>query len=104
MPPGDRVFPLMSNQKVNDYLKEIAGICGIEQRVTFHTGRHTFATTITLENGVPLETVQKMLGHADIRTTQLYAKITKKKIKNDMEAINDNINLQFNAKVYLNVG
>ena len=77
----------MSNQKVNDYLKEIAAICGIEQRVTFHLARHTFATTVTLEHGVPIETVSKLLGHTDIKTTQIYARITKRKIESDMNRL-----------------
>ena len=81
------VFPLQSNQKVNVYLKMIAGFCGIEQRVTFHLARHTFATTVTLEKGVPIETVSKMLGHSDIRTTQIYARVTRKKIETDMNIL-----------------
>ena len=84
---SERIFPLMSNQKVNDYLKEIAAICGIEQRVTFHLARHTFATTVTLEHGVPIETVSKLLGHTDIKTTQIYARITKRKIESDMNRL-----------------
>ncbi|MEB2780467.1 site-specific integrase [Algoriphagus sp. C2-6-M1] len=61
-----RVFPLISNQKVNAYLKEIAILCKIDKNLTFHLARHTFATTVTLLNGVPMETVSKMLGHASI--------------------------------------
>ena len=68
-----QLLPVISNQKMNDYLKEIATVCGIDKNVTFHLARHTFATTITLANGVPIESVSKMLGHTDIRTTQIYA-------------------------------
>ncbi|KGE13784.1 site-specific integrase [Sphingobacterium deserti] len=69
------VFPLISNQRMNGYLKEIAEICAIDTDLTFHIARHTFATTITLSNGVPIESVSKMLGHTSIRTTQIYAKV-----------------------------
>ena len=82
-----KLFDIPSNQKVNDYLKEIAAICGIDKRVTFHLARHTFSTTVTLSNGVPLETVSKMLGHKNIRTTQIYARITKTRISDDMNAL-----------------
>jgi site-specific recombinase XerD len=78
------VFPILSNQKLNSYLKEIADLCGIEKKLTFHLARHTFATTITLNNGVPIETVSKMLGHSSIRTTQIYSKVVEKKISQDM--------------------
>lgn len=80
----ERLLDIPSNQKVNDYLKELAAMCEIEKPLTFHIARHTFATTVTLENGVPLETVQKMLGHKNIRTTQIYAKMTKKRIGSEM--------------------
>lgn len=83
----DRLLDIPSNQKVNDYLKEIAAVCGIEKPLTFHIARHTFSTTVTLENGVPLETVQKMLGHKNIRTTQIYAKMTKRRIGADMSIL-----------------
>jgi site-specific recombinase XerD len=73
-----------SNQKMNAYLKEIADLCGITKKMTFHTARHTFATTITLTNGVPIETVGKMLGHRNLKTTQHYAKILDKKVSDDM--------------------
>jgi site-specific recombinase XerD len=74
----------MSNQKMNAYLKEIAGICGINRSLTFHIARHTFATTVTLSNGVPIESVSKMLGHTNIKTTQHYAKILDLKVGQDM--------------------
>jgi integrase/recombinase XerD len=78
------VFPPISNQKINAYLKELATICGIQQRLTFHLARHTFATTVTLSNGVPIETVSKMLGHTRISTTQIYAKVVERKVSEDM--------------------
>jgi len=78
-------MPILSNQKMNAYLKEIADICGIKKELTYHSARHTFATTVTLSNGVPIETVSKMLGHTSIRTTQHYAKITDRKVANDMQ-------------------
>jgi len=81
---SNKVLPVISNQKYNEYLKEIAGICGINKKMTSHTARHTFATTITLSNGVPMESVSKMLGHKNIKTTQHYAKVLDKKLSDDM--------------------
>lgn len=80
----DHVFPVFSNQKVNSYLKEIGDRCGIRKNLTSHVARHTFATTVTLSNGVPIETVSKMLGHTKIATTQIYARVLEKKIGEDM--------------------
>lgn len=84
---NDQVLPVPSNQKMNAYLKEIADICGITKQFTFHIARHTFATTVTLSNGVPIESVSKMLGHTNLRTTQLYAKILDKKVSDDMKIL-----------------
>ncbi len=67
------LLPVPSNQKMNEFLKEIADLCGITKKLTSHIARHTFATTVTLSNGVPIESVSKMLGHTNIRTTQHYA-------------------------------
>lgn len=69
---------------MNAYLNEIADVCEIKKELTFHIARHTFATIITLSNGVPLETVSKILGHTSLKTTQHYAKILDKKISEDM--------------------
>ncbi len=80
----NKLLPMLSNQKMNAYLKEVADLCGITKLLTFHIARHTFATTITLSNGVPIETVSKMLGHRSIRITQHYAKIIDKKVSEDM--------------------
>lgn len=81
------VLPVLTNQKMNSYLKEIADCCGINKNLTFHIARHTFATTITLSNGVPIETVSKMLGHKSLKQTQHYAKIVDLKISEDMESL-----------------
>ena len=81
---GDVLLPVLSNQKSNAYLKEIADLCGINKNLTTHLARHTFATTITLSNGVPIESVSKMLGHKSLRTTQHYAKILDRKVSDDM--------------------
>jgi site-specific recombinase XerD len=75
---------VMSNQRMNSYLKELADLCGITKELTFHCARHTFATTVTLTNDVPIETVSKMLGHKSLKTTQHYAKIVDKKVSQDM--------------------
>jgi site-specific recombinase XerD len=79
------LFPVISNQKTNAYLKEIADLCNINKAITFHIARHTFATTITLSNGVPIESVSKMLGHTTIRSTQVYAKVVEQKLSEDMQ-------------------
>lgn len=81
------LLPKISNQRLNSYLKEISQICGFTKELTFHCARHTFATTVTLTNGVPIETVGKMLGHKCLRTTQLYAKILDTKVSDDMQAL-----------------
>ncbi|WP_296381400.1 site-specific integrase [Winogradskyella sp.] len=79
------LFPVISNQKLNSYLKELADISGVKKNLTFHMARHTFATTITLSNGVPIETVSKLLGHTKIATTQIYARVIERKVSDDME-------------------
>jgi len=86
-----KVLPVLSNQKYNDYLKEIASICGINKKFTTHTARHTFATTVTLSNGVPMESVSKMLGHKNLMTTQHYAKVLDKKLSEDMNILKNKI-------------
>jgi site-specific recombinase XerD len=86
---SEKVLPVLSNQKYNEYLKEIANICSINKKLTTHTARHTFATTITLSNGVPMESVSKMLGHKNLKTTQHYAKVLDKKISEDMKLLKD---------------
>ena len=88
----ETLFPNISNQKLNSYLKEIADVCSIDKNMTFHMARHTFATTVTLTNGMPIETVSKLLGHNSIRTTQIYAKVVETKVSNDMQNLRDKIN------------
>ncbi|XHR97444.1 site-specific integrase [Mucilaginibacter sp. UC70_90] len=81
------LLPVLSNQKMNSYLKEIADACGIHKELTYHIARHTFATTVTLANGVSIESVSKMLGHTNIKTTQHYAKILDMKVAQDMSKL-----------------
>jgi integrase len=81
------VLPVPSNQWAAQVLKKLGKECGITTRVTFHLARHTFATTVTLGKGVPIETVSKMLGHTSIKTTQIYARIVNSKVSNDMEVL-----------------
>jgi site-specific recombinase XerD len=85
------IFPLISNQKLNSYLKEIADICEIDKNLTFHLARHTFATSVTLRNGVPIETVSKLLGHKSISTTQIYAKVVENKVGEDMALLKNKL-------------
>jgi site-specific recombinase XerD len=87
----DTLLPVMSNQKMNAYLKEIADLCKINKPLTFHIARHTFATTVTLNNGVPIESVAKMMGHTSIKTTQIYAKVMDHKISSDMQQLKEKL-------------
>ena len=98
----ERLLPIFSNQKMNAYLKEIATVCNINKELTYHIARHTFATTITLTNGVPIESVSKMLGHKNLRTTQHYAKVLDKKVGEDMQILKakfSNMNINDNRKL-----
>jgi integrase len=90
-----KVLPVMSNQKLNSYLKEIQMTAKIEKILTFHVARHTFATTVTMLNGVPIESVARMLGHKNIKTTQHYARIVDSKIGNDMRELAGKIGERF---------
>ena len=87
-----KVLPVISNQKINDYLEEIADICGIGKKITFHVARHTFASTVALGNDVPMESIQSMLGHADIKTTQIYAHVIDRKLSRDMDKMAKTVN------------
>jgi site-specific recombinase XerD len=82
-----KLLPVITNIKTNEYLKEIADVCGIKKNLTFHMARHTFATTVTLTNGVPMETVSNLLGHTKITTTQIYAKVLENKVSQDMQQL-----------------
>lgn len=88
----DPVLPMLSNQKMNAYLKELADLCGITKPLSFHTARHTFATTVTMMNGVPMESVSKMLGHKNLKSTQHYARIVNQKVGQDMAALAQKLN------------
>jgi integrase len=78
------LFPTISNQRLNSYLKELASLASIDSKITFHVARHTFATTVALMNGLPIETLSKILGHSKITTTQIYAKVLHQKVSSDM--------------------
>ena len=82
-----KLLPTISNQKLNSYLKELADLCSLKKNLTFHMARHTFATTVTLTNGVPIETVSKLLGHTKLATTQIYARVIEKKLSEDMKRL-----------------
>ncbi|MCF8294004.1 MAG: site-specific integrase [Chitinophagaceae bacterium] len=82
-----RLLPVRANQKMNEYLKEIADLCRINKVITCHTARHTYATTILLGNGISIEAACKLLGHRDIRTTQIYARMTDNRIVQEFKAL-----------------
>jgi len=83
------LLPVISNQRTNAYLKEIADRCDMEKHLTFHLARHTFATTVTLANGIPIESVSKMLRHQSLKTTQIYAKVIDQKLQQDMSILRE---------------
>ncbi len=95
----ETLFPVITNEKVNLYLKEIAEACGLKKNLTFHMARHTFATTVTLSNGVPIETVSKLLGHSKIASTQVYARVIERKISEDMQVLKDKMEASINKKL-----
>lgn len=76
---------------MNAYLKEIADVCGITKKLTMHIARHTFATTVTLSNGVPIETVSRLLGHTKLATTQIYAQVLEHKVSEDMSKLSQKL-------------
>lgn len=86
-----KLFNLMNSPEVNLYLKVIAKAAGIEKRLTYHVARHSFATSICLTQGVPIETLSQMMGHTNIKTTQIYAEVTKTKINEDMTNLAERI-------------
>ncbi|WP_345741612.1 site-specific integrase [Tenacibaculum mesophilum] len=93
---SNTLLPKLSNQRINGYLKEIADLCEIKKNLTFHMARHTFATTITLNNGVPIETVSKLLGHRKIATTQIYARVLERKVGEDIDRLKERLNKNSN--------
>ncbi|HKL90677.1 MAG TPA: site-specific integrase [Allomuricauda sp.] len=93
------LLPKITNEKTNLYLKEIADAVGIKKNLTFHMARHTFATTVTLSNGVPIETVSKLLGHTKLATTQIYARVLDKKVSEDIEALRSKLEFSNTQKV-----
>ena len=98
------LFPNISNQKLNSYLKEIADVCAIKKNLTFHLARHTFATTVTLTNGMPIETVSKLLGHSSIRTTQIYAKVVERKVSEDMNILKEKLEQKISINTIMRIG
>ena len=101
---NNTLFPRISNQKMNAYLKEIASEAKIKKNLTFHMARHTFATTVTLTNGVPIETISKMLGHRKLTTTQIYAKVLERKVGEDMEILRNKLEAEIGLKKKANEG
>lgn len=93
--PEGKLFPMLLNTSINPHLKKIAKQCGIDRNLTFHMARHTFASVVCISQGVPLETVSKVMGHRDIATTQRYAKTTREKINRDMTALHLSIGNKF---------
>jgi len=89
---SDILLPVYSNQKTNQYLREITKAVKINKELSFHAARHTFATTVTLANGVPIETVSKLLGHTKLSTTQIYARVIDSKISSDMDSLRIKLN------------
>lgn len=89
-----KLLPVRSNQKYNKNLKKVAELAGIKKHLTTHTARHTFATTVALEHDVPMETVSRLLGHRCIRTTQIYAKVSLRKLSNNMNQLRNKLSLE----------
>ncbi len=96
---NNKLLPIISNQRYNGYLKELAGICNIKKHLTSHIARHTFATTVTLANGISLESVSAMLGHKSIRTTQIYAKVVQSKLSDEMKMLKQKLNPTINCEL-----
>lgn len=95
MAPDRKLFPMLHNTSFNPHLKKIAKQCGIDRNLCFHQARHTFASVVCISQGVPIETVSKIMGHRNISTTQRYAKITQEKIDRDVTALSFNIEDKF---------
>jgi site-specific recombinase XerD len=95
---GGKVFKMLCMNVVCSYTKRIAKLCGLNRHLTFHMGRHTFATSICLSQGIPIETLCQMMGHRNIKTTQIYAEVTGAKIEEDMQALSLKIENQYMMK------
>lgn len=95
---GDKIFNMVGYPSLSENLKKVAKLCGIERNITFHMARHNFGTLVTLSQGVPLETVSRMMGHLGIKTTQIYAKLTNQKINEDMKLLTGRMTDKF--KIY----
>ena len=95
---GGRLLPVSSNQKVNEYLKELAAICGINKELTYHMARYTFATSLTLLHDVPMASIAKMLGHTNIRQTQHYAKVSDVMLSRNMQNLSEQLDLRMEIK------
>lgn len=93
--PDGKLLPMQSCGRLNKNLKVIAKLCGLKRKLIFHCGRHTYASEICLSQGVPIETVSRMLGHRDLRSTQIYAKISNNKISEDTDKLEERIKNKF---------
>ena len=89
-------MPVLTNQKMNAYLKEVADLCGITKNLTTHCARHTFATTVTLANGISMESTSKMLGHSSIKMTMKYARILDSTIGQEMNQLAEKLQFHKN--------
>lgn len=89
MAPEGKLFPMLTKESMNIHLKKMAVQCGIDRNLSFHMARHTYATEICLSNGVPIETISRMMGHSNIRTTQIYAEITNQKVRKDFGILSE---------------
>lgn len=87
----DKIFNMITLSNTERNLKKIATLCGIESNLTYHMSRHTYATQVCISQGVPIETLSKMMGHSSIKTTQIYAKITNQKVNEDMKILSNRI-------------
>ena len=96
---GGKLLPMYGNSALNKGLKQLAAVCGIDRKLTFHMARHTYATEIALSHGVPMETVSRMLGHSRVDTTQIYAKVTDNKIGTDTQSLNEKISQRFTIAI-----
>ena len=81
----ETLFPLLRWPNLRRHMKALAALAGIKDDLCYHQARHSFASLITLEAGVPIETISRMLGHSDISTTQVYARVSQKKLFEDMD-------------------